>query len=753
MKQQKKTWRRILAFLLVAALTAGMLVGCGGNSGEGSGQQGAKGRFLENEVELPDGFQMETITKMDDGSLEVGGYQEEAYCLLRSTDMGQTWESVLGEEAWGKDAPYISMSAIAEDGTAALFETKAEESGGEYLFSYTLYLVSPKGKIKKQKITLPDEQDMLSQVVYDKTGSLFALDLNKDLLEIDAETGMCSPAFQTDGVNPVYFGIAGQTLCAAHEDGVMLIDTESRQIEEPDGALDDVVKNTDYALAPSTQMGTPMAFADGEDDSILFVNHEGIFCHRKGGSVNEQLVDGTLGSISDTSMMFLGIAQMDENNIFVAIYDSSGNGKLLHYVYDAEAAAAPEKEITIYSLRESTLLRQSVVAFQKSNPDVYVKMEVGMSGEDGVTAEDAIKLLNTNIMAGKGPDVLILDGLPMDSYVEKGVLEDISDVVDQVEQEDGLFANIRDVYRQDGKQYVMPVRFLCSLVMGDADTASCGANLGTIADRAVQLKKQNSKVNILPLYSKNGLLSHLYDMDSASWTQDNHVDIQQVKNYLTQAKRLYELDDYSEYEGDMDDDTDAIVSGVKIGTLYPLGILAEDCQMDIGTLSGISQMQMICSIQKLCELEFALADTDQAKSFVPYLMAGVVSGGDTETAKQFVHLLLGKEIGDGWDNGFPVNRAQYDEDCKEIMSKKSELYSAGYSNGEGKMVEVNYKAMTQEQVDVTTKLLESLTQPAMTDRVIRDLVLEQGEAYLDGTQDLDTAVNEIQKKINLYLSE
>ena len=52
-----------------------------------------------------------------------------------------------------------------------------------------------------------------------------------------------------------------------------------------------------------------------------------------------------------------------------------------------------------------------------------------MTGEDGVTAEDAVKALNTELLAGNVPDVLVLDGLPADSYIEKGILADISEVV------------------------------------------------------------------------------------------------------------------------------------------------------------------------------------------------------------------------------------------------------------------------------------------------------------------------------------
>ena len=59
-----------------------------------------------------------------------------------------------------------------------------------------------------------------------------------------------------------------------------------------------------------------------------------------------------------------------------------------------------------------------------------------------MTLEDALKTLSTDILAGNGPDVLILDGMPVDSYVKKGILTDISDVVDEVKASDGLVDSI-----------------------------------------------------------------------------------------------------------------------------------------------------------------------------------------------------------------------------------------------------------------------------------------------------------------------
>ena len=88
-----------------------------------------------------------------------------------------------------------------------------------------------------------------------------------------------------------------------------------------------------------------------------------------------------------------------------------------------------------------------------------MNLEIGMSGEDSVTVSDALRTLNTDIMAGKGPDILILDGMPVENYIQKGLLEDITDTVESADQEDGLFENIMKTYERDDKIYAVPLGF------------------------------------------------------------------------------------------------------------------------------------------------------------------------------------------------------------------------------------------------------------------------------------------------------
>lgn len=61
--------------------------------------------------------------------------------------------------------------------------------------------------------------------------------------------------------------------------------------------------------------------------------------------------------------------------------------------------------------------------------------------------------------------------------------------------------------------------------------------------------------------------------------------------------------------------------------------------------------------------------------------------------------------------------------------------------------------MTQEEADAILAQLEAVEQSALTDRTIQNLVIERGTSYVKGEQNLEETVNEITKKVNLYLAE
>lgn len=100
-----------------------------------------------------------------------------------------------------------------------------------------------------------------------------------------------------------------------------------------------------------------------------------------------------------------------------------------------------------------------------------------MEPPGGASAEDALRTLNTELVAGKGPDVLILDGMPLQSFIDKGVLAELSQVISA----DGLIPQVVDPMRTDGKLYAVPTRFTVPVLMGKPETLEGLDSLETLA--------------------------------------------------------------------------------------------------------------------------------------------------------------------------------------------------------------------------------------------------------------------------------
>ena len=99
-------------------------------------------------------------------------------------------------------------------------------------------------------------------------------------------------------------------------------------------------------------------------------------------------------------------------------------------------------------------MKQAASLFQMEHPDVRVELIDG-AGESGSTLKsDTIRSLNAELLNGNGADVLVLDGLPIESYIEKGVLEDLSDIITPMVKAGELYPNIAESFTgSDGSVY------------------------------------------------------------------------------------------------------------------------------------------------------------------------------------------------------------------------------------------------------------------------------------------------------------
>lgn len=715
----------------------------GGDSKDAFSEAGGKGRFLETELTLPEQIDhLTTVRKLSDGSISAVGFDANSlvYYIMNTTDLGETWQTT---EIQGMEQFYVNGAAISPDGGAALLGYYGE-----------MDLVTRDGVASSANLNLPaysgdgDTKNQVLGAAYTEDGTLLILDMGGALYQADTGTGEMKKISANIPEKIDYFGVTGNQAAAVTASGITLLDGQTGVVTE-DEALRQV---TNSRLEGTANIGVyPVVFTEGaEAGSVIYVNHEGLFYHRAGGSVNEQLINGQLVSLGDGSLDFYGVISVDESNYLVAGSDSLSTPRIYRYTYDAEASAVPEKQLKVYALEDSSVLQQAITYFQKQNPDVFVKKIIGLSGGDGVTAEDALRTLSTDIMAGNGPDVLILDGIPVESYIEKGILADISDLVEEVEGTDGLFENVKAAYTRDNGIYEMPTRFYFSAVEGEEEALVAGSSLTSMLDYMKKAKEANPESHSLPPKTASGLLYELYYAASAGMkTEDGSISEEKLKEFLTAAKEIFELDTYPTDEYNTEVKNYSVWGGMLYGSLSGSSRLGYESIYDIGTVTDFDRVQSIYGAEKQLNGNYRPFGGENA-SFVPYVSVGVAEASEAgELARAFVKGILGKDCQSAANEGFPVNRAAFIE--KQGQQK---AYSVGTSRPDGSgSYGIEVDVLTQEQVDILTKQLEGLKQPALNDRVIQELVIEEGIKCLNGSQSVEDTVSTIMQKVKLYVSE
>ncbi len=134
--------------------------------------------------------------------------------------------------------------------------------------------------------------------------------------------------------------------------------------------------------------------------------------------------------------------------------------------------------LTVYSLETNELIIDMIAEFMMQYPQIDVYYETGEGAEGATLASDRVRALNTRILSGDGPDILILDGLPAQSYIEKGILEELSPVLSG--QLGELQENIVSNYAREDGLYMLPLRYSIPMIATSGQNAEIFASLATL---------------------------------------------------------------------------------------------------------------------------------------------------------------------------------------------------------------------------------------------------------------------------------
>lgn len=775
-----KWMKRWTALLLAGSMV--FLQGCGGkNSGpaaeerqqdasaspagkeEEEGKEKTMGRYLEQEVTLPEDMTQSSSPRicmklLDNGEIAL---LEQTAGMYTSADLGETWNRK--DTPWLKEIgeAYIAHMTIAPNGAAAVIYGGGASEDGEEGFHPKYLYADPDGNVKE--LSYPDEENYIHRFYFDKDSRLYGYALDGKVCEADLSEGGFQQVFETEGMTD-YACDTDRYMVNITSRGIVLYDRENEMVADEDKILQDfIMENAGNEIGSYSDAYSVVAAKGEQEDVLYFAWSGGLYRHVIGGTALEQVVDGTLSSMGDPMMLFLGMEVLPDNE-FLVLYTG---GKLYRYVYDPNIPTVPDQQVEIYGLSENYAVRQAVSLFQKQHPEVYIRYEQGLDEASGMTSEDAVKNLNTRIMSGSGPDLLVLDSLPLHSYIEKGVLTELGSAVETFTGEDALFPNLVDGCKEDGKLWYLPVRFRLPMIMGDKDTVANVTDLTTLADAMEALRKENPEGMLLGKEAEEEMLRTLAINCSAAWTDPKTGTIEEEKltEFLEQAKRIYNAEvmgvdgktvtqktEWYERSKDQSWARDYF-STVSSGAL---GIGMEEQKLSAGVgymMDG--DFTMVTTLADMDEnLDYGVWQGQVKDGFIPQGLIGICAGAkENELAWEFFRFLFGRELQDiDMATGFPVNQASF-EKLKENPRKDEENMSIGLSSEDGSEFSLEVKWVGEQDFEKLKAMVGSASGLCMGDTRIETTVCEVGARVLKGSIRVEEAVREILKKSTIYLAE
>lgn len=801
---KKTAVSKTLALFLSAAL---LFAGCGKTGGEqesvgdmAGGGDKTMGRYVEEEIGRPEEMERNGgIVRLADGTLQIFDFNRGPFV---SQDEGKTWTKKYDDWSGMVGEGYFMNAAAAKDGSLFLvystYDAVSSEEGEEasqeevsdaerseqpdteptetedtevqveesdmFTIDCHYMFVSPEGETRE--IMLPfdmDNYELITNCWYTPDGRLLASQ-GGAIYEINQEDGSLTVLFETDG--------DADTACFSDTQMVAFTNTKAYRFDLVKGELMEQDEELDKFISGLTNNGEKGVYwtsgnysflvAMDKDNTLYLACQDGLYQCTAGESP-KQLLQGTLCSMGDPSNGKYGML-VEDGPVFLVLFSSG----LSRFTYDETMPATPDKELKVYSLKKDQTLQQAVSAYQKAHQDVFVKYEVGMSGENGLTAEDAIKALNTEIMAGNGPDVIMLDGLPIESYLAKGMLADLSENLKAVEEKEEFFDNITRVYEEDGKIYAIPTRFRIPLLMGNEEFVSNIQDLSSLSAVMEEMREKNPEGSILSAYTPEILLKMLAIASEPTWSkEDGNLQEETVKEFLTQAKKIYD----NEISGISDSEKEEFLNSVR-GSDDSSGT-AEETALDISwsilNFLTKSQAQLAIGASQQVSLDFTnVISVPRVKPEVVYKplslqaenvfqaesIVGVsAKAAEPEMAREFVEMLLSYNVMSMQQEPYPVNAASFDSLFDTDMEGDGAFGSMGISKDDGSVATLDLYWPNEEEQKGLEQMVRSLKTPYLPGSPIEQAVLEAGVSVLEGNMSVDEGVAQIKQKIQLYLSE
>lgn len=742
-----------IALATCMAIVMGLLTGCGKKNDlqiAASPDEVQKGRYVETELSLPEEWKDKNIS-------QIFRSGDELHFLVAGGSEGQT---TLEEWKLGEGD---TLTEVTKDWLKALPEGKDLENSD----SFTL-LQDAEGNQYLYGNCYRDEESSSAHLWKEVDGNALDITPQKWLepMDMDGYRFYDTPQYVTLTEDGLLVGLSYFSLdVVLAQDGSLVSSQESDSLIDSGTLADNkwvsAVGDTLY-LAQADEQGNvngllqmqldgsngakskgeiPFSqdsyssayFSVLEDGTVYAADADGFFRCDVGDTNWQKLLQGIDTGFSLSDQWCRDIVALSDGSVY-AWFGSESGDKIMIYRYDPDAVTEVTEELTLYTVEESFFLQQAAVQYHKQHPEILIHVDAAISMTDKYSGnadyQQIYQDLNTSLTSGNGPDLMVMDHLKLDTYASKGLLLDLQEILQPMEEDGTLLSNITTAYQEaDGRRYAVPLQFGLLLAVGRDVQPEEMSSMDAIA-KAVSGKTESYMGD----RTCGELVEEFYPLIVDDILQNRQVNRDTLHPWLEDLKKIA--------------DNCGILPSRKEGRAANIWDLGSDVRLVLQETDGFNEAMMPYAVADLLNANVVSMEN----AFYPKMVLGINSRSEhVETAKDFLRFALSEELQsvDTYE-GFPVNAKALETQAAADRSM-AEAYTT--YDIDGSTAEFAIKAYSEETANHLMELCRAATLCLKEDTQIETSLTESLQAYLNGQASVEEAMDAVEGSLKMYLAE
>ena len=419
-----------------------------------------------------------------------------------------------------------------------------------------------------------------------------------------------------------------------------------------------------------------------------------------------------------------------------------------------EQTGTDGKTIEIATMTVNPYLEEAIKQYKKIRPDIHIEIKeylarpqteengMGQSGEamSKGDIEKYVQTVSTQLMSGKGADIIVMNELPQDKYVAKNILTNFYDLMDKDADFDRnqYYQNIFEGSQDGEGLYAMPFSFAIDALTGNTE----------------MLEQANIKI------------------DDQTWTWDEFENIskklkEKVGEDYVAFVNLFPIQLLAEYieanydtlidQGKANFDSELFRDMMRqIKSMYDEGVLKAEFTYDYNKtlFHNANLLDPITGLSQVLDPKIKIYQRPTVNGkyngtgFKSYFTLGMNSKSKVQDeAWNFIKFMLSEEMqSTPMVMGFAMHKAVVE---KQLGEAKQQAVA-----GTMPLLEQKFDANTVEsKIKELHKLIEGANKNLSSDFKVVSIAIEEFDSYMSGQKSVEDVSKLIQNRVNTYINE